>query len=174
MNGAPPTTYAVADTTHEPSEVACDGASPRFGTDGPGPLPGPSVARFTVALRRNTHGHYKDPRRSRDRAPGRHSVAGAAGTVAGAAGDLTARIPEFAEGTREALTEANRIVQGESDQTLQLVASGAAGFALGLLVGGANRLLVLLALAPAAVIGMTLAQRSGTDPKPSSTRLQGR
>lgn len=102
------------------------------------------------------------------------TVSGAAGAVAGAAGEVTARIPEVAQGTRDALTEANRLVQGGSDQTLQLVASGAAGLAVGLLVGGANRILVLLALAPAALIGMNLVQRVAADPRPSTTRLQGR
>jgi hypothetical protein len=95
-----------------------------------------------------------------------------ADSVAGAAGDVTARIPEVAQGTRDALTEANRMVHGGSDQTLKLVGAAAIGFAVGLLIGGANRLLVVLSLVPAALIGATLLERTeGDGSTPSSSRL---
>ncbi len=98
-----------------------------------------------------------------------------ADTVAGAAGDMTARIPEVAQGTRDAFAEANRMVRGGSDQTLKLVGAGAVGFAVGMLMGGANRLLVVLSLIPASLIAATLMQRADEDgtAKPA-TRLQGR
>lgn len=98
-----------------------------------------------------------------------------ADSVAGAAGDMTARIPEVAQGTRDAIAEANRMVRGGSDRTLKLVGAGAVGFAVGLLVGGANRLLVVLSLIPASLIAATLMQRideNGT--AKSAARLQGR
>ena len=82
-----------------------------------------------------------------------------ADTVAGAAGEVAARVPDVAQGTRDAFTEANRMVQGGSDQTLKLVGASAIGFAVGLLVGGASRFLVILSLVPAAVIGATLLER---------------
>ena len=72
---------------------------------------------------------------------------------------MTARLPEVAQGTRDAFTEANRMVRGGSDQTLKLVGASAIGFAVGLLVGGANRPLVILSLVPAALIGATLLER---------------
>jgi hypothetical protein len=98
-----------------------------------------------------------------------------ADSVAGTAGDMTARIPEVAQGTRDAITEANRLVRGGSDQTLKLVGAGAVGFAVGLLVGGANRLLVVLSLVPASLIAATLMQRvdQNGESKPAP-RLQGR
>ena len=43
------------------------------------------------------------------------------------------------------------------------------GFALGLLVGGANRILVLLALVPAAAMGLTLLDRQSTRPGSKTT-----
>jgi hypothetical protein len=99
-----------------------------------------------------------------------------ADSVAGAAGDVTARIPEVAQGTRDALTEANRMVRGGSDSTLTLVGAGAIGFAVGLLVGGANRILVVLSLVPAALIAATLLERVDAEAGHSSgsIRLQER
>lgn len=75
-----------------------------------------------------------------------------AGTVAGAAQDITARIPEAA-------TQVDRIVRSGSDDTLRLVTAAAIGFAIGLLAGGSNRLVVLAALVPAGLVGMVLAGR---------------
>jgi hypothetical protein len=96
-----------------------------------------------------------------------------ADTVAGAAGEVTARIPDVAQNTRSAITEANRLVRSGSDQTLKLAAVAAIGFATGLLVGGAHRLLVIAALIPAAMISATLLERTEGNP-PSAARLQGR
>ena len=58
--------------------------------------------------------------------------------VAGAAGEVTARIPEVTSATRDAWSEANRMVHAGSDETLKLVGATSIGFAVGLLVGGAN------------------------------------
>jgi hypothetical protein len=80
-----------------------------------------------------------------------------ADSVAGAAGEVGARIPDVAQGTRDALTEANRMVHRGSDQTL--VGAGSIGLATGLLIGGAPRLLVVMAALPAALIGATLVER---------------
>lgn len=87
-----------------------------------------------------------------------------ADTVAGAAGEVTARLPEVATSTRDAFTEANRMVRSGSDGTLKIGGAFSIGLALGLLLGGANRLLVVLALIPAGLIGTTLVERaeSGT------------
>ncbi|MEO5884002.1 MAG: hypothetical protein ABIQ58_00590, partial [Candidatus Limnocylindrales bacterium] len=82
-----------------------------------------------------------------------------ADTVAGAAGDVSARIPEVAQNTRDAFTEANRMVHRGSDDTLRLIGATSIGFAVGLLVGGANRLLVIASLLPAALIGATMVER---------------
>lgn len=88
------------------------------------------------------------------------TVRNVADSVAGAAGEVTARVPEVAQSTRVALTEANRLVQGGSDMTLRLVGAASIGFAAGLLIGGANRILVIASLLPAALIGATMVERA--------------
>ena len=82
-----------------------------------------------------------------------------ADAVAGVAGDVTARLPEAAAGTGQAFDGARRLVQGGSDETLKLAGAVSIGFALGLFVGGANRLLVMASLVPAGLIVTTLAER---------------
>jgi hypothetical protein len=83
----------------------------------------------------------------------------AADTVAGVAGEMTARLPDAANSTKEAFAEANRMVQSGSDETLKVVGALSLGFGAGLLVGGANRLLVIAALVPAAFVGSALLER---------------
>ena len=89
-----------------------------------------------------------------------------ADTVAGAAGEGAAQFPEAATTTREAvgeanraLQEANRMVRASQDETLRIVGAASIGFATGLLFGGANRLLVMAALVPAALVGTEYMQR---------------
>lgn len=88
------------------------------------------------------------------------SVRHVADTVAGAAGEVSSRVPEVAQTTRDAFSEANRLVQQGSDQTLKLVGAVSVGFAVGLLVGGANRILVIASLIPAALVGATMVERT--------------
>ena len=47
------------------------------------------------------------------------------------------------------------------------------GFAMGLLVGGANRLLVAIALIPAAALGLTLLDRPAGASARASRTMQG-
>lgn len=90
-----------------------------------------------------------------------------ADTVAGAAGEMTARLPEVAQSTRDAVGEATAMLDTRSDRTLEWIGIGLVGFALGLFAGGAARLLVLLALVPTALIGATLLDRheAGVTPR---------
>ena len=94
-------------------------------------------------------------------------------TVAGAAGDVTARIPEVAQTTREAFSEANRLVHRGSDETLRLMGAASVGFAVGLLVGGAHRALVVASLIPAALIGSTMVERHEDPVAAAGRRVQG-
>lgn len=82
-----------------------------------------------------------------------------ADTVASVAGDVTARLPEAAAGTGKAFDDARKLVQSGSDDTLKLVGAMSVGFAVGLLVGGANRLLVIAALVPTGLIATTIVER---------------
>jgi hypothetical protein len=82
-----------------------------------------------------------------------------ADTVASVAGDVSARLPEAAAGTGKAFDDARKLVQSGSDDTLKLVGAMSVGFAVGLLVGGANRLLVIAALVPTGLIATTIVER---------------
>jgi hypothetical protein len=87
------------------------------------------------------------------------AVAEAAVTVRGAAEDAVARLPEVAATTRSAIEDANRQMRAGSDEMLSVGSVLSFGFAMGLLIGGASRLLVAVALIPAAAMGLTLMDR---------------
>jgi hypothetical protein len=87
-----------------------------------------------------------------------------AGNVMDAAGDAVARLPEAATTTRQTIAEANRALQAGSTERLTAGALLAVGSAFGLLLGGANRFLVLLALIPAAAMALVVLDRQNTAP----------
>jgi hypothetical protein len=103
------------------------------------------------------------------------SLAGAAVSVKETAADAVSRLPEVAATTRSAIEDANRQINAGSDEMLVVGTLLAYGFALGLLVGGASRLLVAVALVPAAALGLNLLDR-GTRARgrpASAGRMQG-
>lgn len=103
------------------------------------------------------------------------AVSDAAGSVLGAAGDAVSRLPDMAATTRSAIEDANRQMRAGSDEMLTVGGVLSFGFAMGLLVGGANRLLVAGALIPAAAMIITLLDRSTGDRASHMARpLQGR
>jgi hypothetical protein len=79
--------------------------------------------------------------------------------VGATAKDVAARLPDAANATGVQLTKANERIQQESDEVLTVGTTLSLGLALGLLLGGARRVLVLLALMPAAAMGYTLFDR---------------
>lgn len=91
----------------------------------------------------------------------REVVGDVANGVKGAAESVAARLPEAAATTRAAMDEAARRIETGSDEMLTAGATLSLGLALGLLIGGASRILVTLALIPAAAMGMTLLDRNG-------------
>lgn len=88
------------------------------------------------------------------------AVSDAAGTVKDVAADAVARIPDVAANTRSAIEDANRHMRAGSDEMLAVGTLLSFGFAMGLLIGGAGRLFVAAALAPAAAMGLTLIDRT--------------
>jgi hypothetical protein len=82
--------------------------------------------------------------------------------VADKASAVAARLPEAAATTRGAVEEAARRMEAGSDEMLAVGASLSLGLAIGMLVGGANRILVALALIPATAMGFTLLDRYGS------------
>jgi hypothetical protein len=95
-----------------------------------------------------------------------------ANEVAERASAVAARLPDAAATTRTAVEDAARRMESGSDEALAVGTSLTIGLAIGLLIGGANRLLVVLALIPATAMGFTLLDRytggrSGTAPRKS-------
>ena len=70
-----------------------------------------------------------------------------------------ARVPEIADSTRAAVDGALRQMESGSDEALTAGASLALGAAIGMLVGGAPRLFIVVALVPVAAIGAILLDR---------------
>src|SRR6476661_3219572 len=83
----------------------------------------------------------------------------AAVTAKDTAADVVSRLPEVAATTRAAIEDANRQISAGSDEMLAAGTLLSFGFAMGLLVGGANRFLVGAALVPAAMLGFNLLDR---------------
>ena len=96
---------------------------------------------------------------------------GIAGEVADRAAAAAARLPDAANATGVQIGRANDLIQRESDEVLVVGTSLSLGLAMGLLLGGANRLLVILALIPASAMGYTLFDRHNGSrlPRPSRT-----
>ena len=101
------------------------------------------------------------------------AVADAAETVKGTAGEAVARLPEVAATTRSAIEDANRQMRAGSDEMLSIGSVLSFGFAMGLLIGGASRLLVAVALIPAAAMGLTLMDRVSRSRRSTTRTVQG-
>jgi hypothetical protein len=86
---------------------------------------------------------------------------GIASDVADRAVAAAQRLPEAASATGVQLEKANAMIRSESDEVLVVGTSLSLGMAIGLLLGGANRILVILALVPATAMGLTLFDRHG-------------
>lgn len=99
----------------------------------------------------------------------REAAGAGASALADAAGSVQAHLPEAAATTRAAVDEATRRLSTGSDASLTVGAAFSLGLALGMLAGGANRILVTLALIPAAAMGMTLLDRMNNRTKRSAT-----
>jgi hypothetical protein len=87
-------------------------------------------------------------------------VSDAAATMAGVAGDAAGRLPDLADRVRAAFLDVNRRVQSGTDESLTVGTAVSFGFALGLLIGGASRILVTAAFVPVATMGLTLLDRA--------------
>jgi hypothetical protein len=101
------------------------------------------------------------------------AVSDAAGTVRSAAEDAVSRLPDVAATTRLAIEDANRQMRSGSDEMLSVGSVLSFGFAMGLLIGGASRILVAVALVPAAAMGLTLMDRVSRRGRPAGRTSQG-
>ena len=97
---------------------------------------------------------------ARDRGEDARQVLGdVADTVRTRAQDVAARLPEAAEATRGAIGQAADQLERSSTDSLTTGAAFSLGLVTGLIIAGANRLLVAIALLPAAAMGATLLER---------------
>jgi hypothetical protein len=86
---------------------------------------------------------------------------GIASDVADRAVAAAQRFPEAATATGAQLERASQRMRSESDEVLAVGTALSLGLAMGMLLGGASRLLVILALIPATAMGFTLFDRHG-------------
>jgi len=100
----------------------------------------------------------------------REGVQGAVSEVRGAIGSVASSVPEVARASRTSLTDAFRAIEGGSDERLAAGVTLSLGLAIGMLLGGAPRLLVLATLAPMAGMGMVLQDRRRQASTTSSAR----
>jgi len=108
------------------------------------------------------------------RVAGAREVAGdVASGMRDAAETVASRLPEAAATTRAAVDEAARRIETGSDEMLTAGATLSLGVAIGLLIAGASRILVVLALIPAAAMGLTLLDRNGRGPRGAARRTNG-
>ena len=105
------------------------------------------------------------------------AVADAAETVREAAANVkdvaTTRIPEVTATTRSAIEDANRQMQSSSDEMLAMGGALSFGLAVGMLIGGAPRLLIAGTLVPAIAMVLTLLNRSGWNRTTKPRSMQG-
>ena len=78
-------------------------------------------------------------------------------------------MPDVARVSRSALDELVRAVESGSDQQVTAGVSLSLGLAMGMLLGGAPRILILLALAPVAITGLALADRRASRGRSTAT-----
>ena len=101
------------------------------------------------------------------------AVGEAAGTARSVASDAVARIPEVATAARTVIKDADREMQAGSDEMLVVSSALTFGLAGGLLLGGANRFLVAMAMMPAVMMVLTVMGRSTGKRGQAGRRLQG-
>ena len=77
-------------------------------------------------------------------------------SVSAEAGD---RIADAAGGAEQVVRKADASLRKSSDQTLGMVGALSVGLAVGLLIGGSNRLLIAAALIPAALVAGVALER---------------
>lgn len=68
-------------------------------------------------------------------------------------------VPEVARVSRSAVDDLVRAIETGSDERVSAGVTLSLGLAIGMLIGGAPRLLIALALAPMAVMGLVLSDR---------------
>lgn len=96
---------------------------------------------------------------STDSTEARNAVATAAEEVRGALQGVSRQVPQVARASRGALDDLYRMIDSSSDERVTAGVTLSLGLAIGMLLGGANRLLIALSLVPVAITGLVMADR---------------
>ena len=86
-------------------------------------------------------------------------VQAAAREVRSALEGVSRSMPDVARASRAAVDDLVHAIEAGSDERVSAGVTLSLGLAIGMLIGGAPRLVIVLALAPVAVMGLTLAER---------------
>jgi hypothetical protein len=86
-------------------------------------------------------------------------VSGLARTVRNGAASLVGRLPATVKATQAGVQATTGALQQLPDTTLRSLAASSAGLGAGLYLAGKNRLLVVLGVVPAIVVGAAIALR---------------
>lgn len=92
-------------------------------------------------------------------AEARDAVRTATAQVGEAVETMRTSMPEVARASREMVDDAMRRIEAGSDQRVSTGVTLSLGLAIGMLLGGAPRILIALALVPVAAMGMVLMDR---------------
>jgi hypothetical protein len=90
---------------------------------------------------------------------GNDTVQAAVREVRGAIENVSRSVPDVARASRGAVDDLFRVIETGSDERVTAGVSLSLGLALGMLLGSAPRLLVIIALAPVVAAGLVLADR---------------
>ena len=89
----------------------------------------------------------------------RDGVQAALTEIRGAVGNVSRQVPDVARASRAAVDDMFRAIETGSDERVSAGVTLSLGLAIGMLLGGAPRLLILAALAPVAAMGLVLQDR---------------
>ena len=89
----------------------------------------------------------------------RDGVQAALTEVRGAIGNVSRQVPDVARASRAAVDDMFKAIESGSDERVSAGVTLSLGLAIGMLLGGAPRLLILAALAPVAAMGLVLQDR---------------
>lgn len=113
-----------------------------------------ATERTTTGATSRPKGHNGGPA-----GEGRAALDTAVREARGALEGVSRSMPELARASRSAVDDAMRAIERGSDERLSAGVTLSLGLCIGLLIGGAPRFLIALALVPLAVMGLTMADR---------------
>ena len=109
------------------------------------------TSETTTTTRRSANGS--------DTSAARDNVQAAVSEVRGALENVSRSVPDVARASRKSFDDMFKAIETGSDERVSAGVTLSLGLAIGMLLGGAPRLLILVALAPVAAMGLVLQDR---------------